>query len=121
MTDTGHPFAHLTMPQRNLLIAFIQIPHPEFKFDTINWKIRSIDGIVEPDDDGLEDWIEFTSCINYHSMVTSLGATELTTWNNAKRIGLRLLDMGPETLNEALSDRIYYIFNEQVNWGRDGF
>lgn len=115
--NNEHPYAHLTDDQINLFIVSIQIPHSDFKFDTERWTIRSLPGIVEPDDDELEDWIEFWKCTSYFHLVFSLGARELMSWTDAKRIALRLLDIGPEAVNKALFNEI----EQKVNWKRDGF
>jgi hypothetical protein len=116
----GHPFHHLTHKQITLFIEFVRTPYRDFVFDISNWKIRSLPGIVEPNEDGTEEWIEFTDPNDYCDLVVSLGATRLTK-HQAANSALRLLDMGPEFLNHHFN-RIYVpIHCGEVNWKRDGF
>jgi hypothetical protein len=90
-------------------------------FDISNWKIRSVPGIVEPNEDGTEEWIEFTDYEKYNELVISLGATSTMTKHQAANSALRMLDMGPDFLINNF-DRIFVSLSfDPVNWGRDGF
>jgi len=115
--------------EKELLTLFLMYPCSDFVFDVNNWKIRSRPGIVEPNEDGSEEIIEFRSGVDYVAIVEALSSEPILTWDTATVVVANWLKLSPtEFYHELIRFQQSVVYASQglpsdneVNWGRDGF